>query len=355
MKPRLSRALLVVAVFALLAAITTASHYVSDTTRSVTPPAAPPKPLDVVFWSSFRYYLAWALCTPFVFWLARRAPLIGPRRYRSVAVHLAVPAVAALPFFTFRLLLNTLLTFSAPRLDLLASIWRFVWAMETLVIYPIYWLLLGVGTMLQVQRAAAARQVHAVDLERSLTDAQLDTLRMKLQPHFLFNTLNAIGALAQQGDTDDVVLMVEHLGTLLRLSMETSARQLVTLEEELHLLDAYLAIEEVRHKNRLVVSRDIDPGIGATLVPTLILQPLVENAVAHGLGGRIDATSIEILARRNAEGVEVAISDDGPGLPAGWTLARNAGRGLGNVLERLAALYGDRAQLEVAGRPEGGR
>ena len=349
MKPRLARALLVVAVFAGIATITATMHYLADTGQA--PPPASAKPLDLVFWSAFRYYLAWAICTPAVFWLARKVPVIRRQWFWPAVFHLLVPAVAALPFHLFRVLLNSALMLEPPPLARVLAAWPDLYPLASLAVLPIYWFLLAAGSALQVQRDAEAQRVQATHLQRSLADAQLDGLRMKLQPHFLFNTLNAIGALAGQDDTDGVVQMVDHLGTLLRLSMETGGRQLVALDEDMRVLDAYLAIEEVRHRDRLAVVRRIEPGAGQAMVPSLILQPLVENALAHGLGGRIDASIVEITARRDGRRLELSVRDDGPGLPRGWTLARGAGRGLTNVLDRLRALYGEHASLEVVPGP----
>ncbi|MBP1634342.1 MAG: hypothetical protein H6Q10_916 [Acidobacteria bacterium] len=353
MKPRLARAFLVLAVFAVLATVGATSHYLADTGQAA-PPSPSAKPVGMVFWSAFRYYLAWAICAPAIFWLARKVPLVRRGWYRPAVFHLLVPVLAAVPFLTFRLLLNGALTLTSPPLAKVAAYWQLVVPMETLAAIPVYWLLLVTGTTLQVQRDTAARRVQAVQLERSLADAQLDALRTKLQPHFLFNTLNTIGSLARQEDAEAVVEMVDHLGGLLRLSMETSGRQLVTLEEEWRALEEYLAIEEVRHGDRLAVVRRLDPEALRAMVPSLILQPLVENAIAHGLGGRIDASLVEITAVRDGAGLELSVRDDGPGLPPDWTLARGAGRGLSNVLERLHALYGDGARLEVAPAPAGG-
>ncbi len=169
--------------------------------------------------------------------------------------------------------------------------------------------------------------------------AQHDALKMKLQPHFLFNALNAIAALAREGETGAVVRMVEHLGTLLRLSMETSARQFVTLDQELALVDAYLAIEGVRRGDCLHVVRRIDPEVRQALVPNLILQPLVENALVHGLSRRLDASLLEVAARRDGGLLRIAVRDDGPGLPAAWSLAANAGAGVRNVTDRIRSLF----------------
>ncbi|MDO8835110.1 MAG: histidine kinase [Vicinamibacterales bacterium] len=366
MTPRTARILLVVAAFALMTTVTLTEQFLTYENAAPPPPPAPKaaapqppassmlKPFPVLFWSGFRYFLAWALVAPGIFWLSRAVPVARRRWWWPALFHVLVPIAAAIPFFTFRLVFTAALAWRVPPLYVVPEMWWKILSMESIAIAPTYWVLIGAGSLLQFYRDDEARQVRTIELQRALSAAQLDGLRMKLQPHFLFNTLNAMGALAREGDTDDVVRMVDHLGTLLRLSMETSGRQLATLDDELRLLDAYLAIEEVRHKDRLRVSRRIDASTGVALVPNLILQPLVENAIAHGLGGRIDARTVEIAARRDHLWLEVSIRDDGPGLPDGWTLQRGSGRGLKNVQERLAALYGDDARLSVENAPGGG-
>jgi LytS/YehU family sensor histidine kinase len=219
---------------------------------------------------------------------------------------------------------------------------------------PVYWLLLGFGTALQFSRDHAANELRELELRRSLAAAQLDTLKMQLQPHFLFNTLNGVASLAQSGDTDAVVRVVEHLGTLLRLSMEMSARQFVTLNEELAFVDAYLAIEEVRFGERLRIVRRIAPDARRALVPNLILQPLVENALTHGLSGRLEASLLEIAARRDGTVLHIAVRDDGPGVPAGWSLAANAGAGLRNVRDRIQSLFPGACAFHVENGATGG-
>jgi LytS/YehU family sensor histidine kinase len=226
--------------------------------------------------------------------------------------------------------------------------------MLVLAVLPVYWLVLGAGTALQIYRDRKASQIHAIELRRLLEAAELDALRMKLHPHFLFNTLNTIACLARDGETEAVGQVIEHLGTLLRLSMDTSGRQLVTLEEELALLDEQLAIEEIRFRDRLRVIRRVEPASRGALVPNLILQPLVENAIAHGLSQRLDASLLEISARRDGPDLRVVIRDDGPGLPPGWRFATHARRGLRNVAERLQALYAASFHLDIVNSATGG-
>jgi two-component system, LytTR family, sensor kinase len=353
MNSRLTRALLVVAVFALLAILSAAGSYVVGEARSPMP-APMAKPFGLLWWANFRYFLAWALVTPLVLRLGRLVPLARGTLAKSVVFHVAVPVVGSLPFFGLRLLLNSVLSWHVPSLGALMPLLRKVLLLETLSVLPIYWMLLSAGWAFRFYREYEAERFHAIELQRSLAAAELDALQMKLQPHFLFNTLNAIGTLAREGDTSAISHIVEHLGVLLRLSMETGGRQFVTLDEELALLDEYLAIEEVRFGDQLRVVRHLDARARRALVPNMILQPLVENALVHGLAGRIGAGLVEVSSAIDGTMLTVSVRDDGPGLAPGWTLSRHAGRGLTNVAERMSALFGGDGELEVVNAPGGG-
>jgi len=176
---------------------------------------------------------------------------------------------------------------------------------------------------------------------------------MKLQPHFLFNTLNSIRFLALERDSTAVVTTVERLANLLRASM-ASGSQLVPLEQELALADEYLAIEQMRFGERLRIVRRVEPAVRRARVPSLVLQPIVENSIKHAFSRRLDASCLEIAAVRDGDTLRLAVSDDGPGLPPGWDLATSCGRGLRNVIERLDALYRDSWSLAVGGGALGG-
>ncbi len=375
MKPKLARALLVLTVFTLLGVITATEWRVATAVRATLQPPpsgaqqagtspsptvvnardAATTPSGTIFLGEFRFYLAWALLAPGIFDLARRFPLPGPGRLRALAVHLLVPVAGAIPFFWFRRLLAAVFAGSMPTWNLIANIrWREAFILQTTAAVPTYWLLVALGTIVLVTKNHAAQEAREMELQRSLAAAQLDALKFQLQPHVLFNTLNAIASLAQAGNVDAAGTVVERLGTLLRLSMETSGRQLVTLDEELELVDAYLAIEDVRLGDRLRIVRRIDPDVHRALVPNLILQPLVENALVHGLAGRLDATLLEVAAWREGASLRVAVRDDGPGLPADWTLERNAGAGLRNVVDRLDGLYAGQCGFELQNGAAGG-
>ncbi len=361
MKPKLARALIVLAVFALLAVLAATDAYVTLTWAPPPPPpsakapagssvfpqvvkpaARPPDGVTLtrVFMNQFRTYVAWALVLPGILYLSRRVPLLGHRRARAVLFHAVVPFAGALPFFFLRFVVNRAFGVPFPPwAGLVISPWGLILVFQALTAAPVYWLLVGLGTLLQFSRQHEANRMAEIELRHSLAVAQLDALKMKLQPHFLFNALNSIAALVRVGETAAVVRTVEHLGTLLRLSMETSGRQLVSLDQELALVDAYLAIEEVRFGDRLRVVRRIAPDARHALVPNLILQPLVENALVHGLSRRLDASLLEVAARREGRLLHIAVRDDGPGLPPAWSLGAAAGAGLKNVTDRIQGLF----------------
>jgi signal transduction histidine kinase len=360
MNPRLARVSIVLAVFALLAVLAATESYVTLLGRPPDPPRAPsaaaeraehgstaparkspasPQP-RLVFLNQLRLYTAWALVTPGIVYLARRVPLRGRHRARALLFHAMVPIACALPFFFFRFVVNRAFGVSLPSWAALTlAPWGRVLVLQASAALPVYGLIVGLSTLAQLSRAYERNRLAEIEIRHSLSVAQHDALKMKLQPHFLFNALNAIASLAREGETGAVVRMVEHLGTLLRLSMETSARQFVTLDQELALVDAYLAIEGVRRGDRLHVVRRIDPEVRQALVPNLILQPLIENALVHGLSRRLDASLLEVAARRDGGLLRIAVRDDGPGLPAAWSLAANAGAGVRNVTDRIRSLF----------------
>ena len=178
-------------------------------------------------------------------------------------------------------------------------------------------------------------------------------LRLQLHPHFLFNTLHTISALMHK-DLRAADRMLALLGDLLRDSFERVGAQEVSLKQELGFLDRYLEIERTRFRDRLTVTLSVDPETLDAEVPNLLLQPLVENAIRHGLGKRQDAGHIEIVARRNFERLDLRIRDDGPGLPEGSETALRAGVGLANTQARLEQLYGSNHRFDLRNRPEGG-
>jgi two-component system, LytTR family, sensor kinase len=176
-------------------------------------------------------------------------------------------------------------------------------------------------------------------------EAQLKMLRYQLNPHFLFNTLNAISTLVLERDTAGANLAVTRLSAFLRRTLDQDPVKKVTLREELDALDLYLGIETLRFGSRLVVSRDVDPGALAALVPSLVLQPLVENALKHAISVREEGGTLLVKAQRLEDRLRLIVADDGPGFSAQSPSAEPLGVGLRNTRDRLAVLYGTQAQI----------
>jgi LytS/YehU family sensor histidine kinase len=194
----------------------------------------------------------------------------------------------------------------------------------------------------------AQLDAHRAQLEAQLADARLRALRMQLQPHFLFNTLHTIAGHVREGQRDTAVELIARLSRILRRSLEDEDRHEVPLSEEVELLAEYLALERARFGDALVTRFDIAPDAKDVAVPRLILQPLVENALRHGLGPREGGGELRIAARRDDGHLVLEVVDDGVGYdPVRATL----GVGLANTRERLAQLYGSRQRFEI-GRGE---
>jgi hypothetical protein len=215
----------------------------------------------------------------------------------------------------------------------------------------VYLIIASAAHAMAFYRQAQERERQSLALVASRNQAKLDALRLQLQPHFLFNTLNAISTLVHR-DPDAADNLIGDLSDLLRVSLQTTAHE-VTLARELELLDHYLAIEQARLGDRLRIRREIDPAALGAFVPTLILQPLAENAVRHGIEPRLAPGTITLRARREGGVLRLAVADDGVGFNPAASVARR-GIGLANSEERLRTLHGDRAQLEVVTPPAGG-
>jgi two-component system, LytTR family, sensor kinase len=303
------------------------------------------------------YYLMWAALTPLIFAAARRVPFRRRRWLPPLAFHLLTSVVvsASAPVVLGILFGAVVRGYAWPDAsELVSPVWTRLAAYRALADTSIYWMILAAGFTLRAYDLDQGRQQQAADLKRALVVAQVDALKLKLQPHFLFNTLNSISFLAVERDTTGVVTMVERLSALLRSSMQATGSQLVTVQDELALLDQYLAIEEIRFADRLRVVRCVEPAVMNALIPSLVLQPVIENSIKHGFSRRIDASRLEIAVRREGDTLVVDVRDDGPGLPPGWDIATRCGRGLKNVIERLDKLYPGAWAFTLIDAPGGG-
>ena len=204
----------------------------------------------------------------------------------------------------------------------------------------VYAAIAGTGHARVLYERYRERQMAAVRLEAQLTAARLEALQSHLQPHFLFNSLHTIASLARAGDNTGVVRLVADLSELLRHGLDNGSRRHQSVREEIDLVERYLAIQRVRFGDRLSVTVDVADDALAARVPLLVVQPLVENALRHGLGPKVGPGHVAVRIRTTGTDTEIEVEDDGVGLPAGWSASAGNGTGLRNLAARLEAEFG---------------
>lgn len=303
---------------------------------------------------SLTMWWAWGLIAPLVVAADRALPFSD----RQLAPRLAAHVVLSLAFT----LLDVYVSAALRALMQLAP-WSSVFTVQIvrnalsgmyLWGWLIYWVILGAWLALNYYERFITSELRRERVERNFSEARLNNLRLQLDPHFLFNALNTVSS---QVDRDPRLArrMIEHLGDLLRLSLDSKDRQEVTLAEELGFLDHYLAIQRIRFGDHLRIETDVAPEVRRASVPSLILQPLVENAVRHGLASRAGGGTVTVSARPAGDRLEIRVQDDGVGLPHGWRLETGAGVGLSVTRERIAALHPNgSSRFTVMSRASGG-
>lgn len=325
-------------------------------------------PLDFLAAITFPQYVVLVPFVPAVLFLADRFP-VGPGRWRrSLLTHVA----ASLAFISIYgatavwVCDYVFAPMALPAEQLPRGYNDYLFGLRRVVaVYGVLWIglyglivgghhtLFYLRRALQRDREAADLALRALRLEAGLAQANLHALNMQLQPHFLFNTLNAISVLAAKGERVETVRMIGRLSELLRMSLGNTA-QTVSLSRELEFARRYLDIEQVRFQDRMAVRFEVTPDTLAAQVPSMILQPLVENAVKHGLSRKRGAGRIEVRSRRAADTLELSVRDDGPGF-GGARAGGRAGVGLVNTRARLEQLYGaDGFELHRGDAPGGG-
>ena len=301
------------------------------------------------------YWYSWACLTPAILYLARRAPFIDRDSWKfALAVHVPGVFVVTAAHVVLAVSSQTAIVWlvGQEQRSWTAEAQRmffnnFDWEMMT------YWAIVGLSHALRYHNEAQDRALRASQLETHLVEAQLQALQRQLQPHFLFNTLHTISALMHR-DINAADDMIAKLSDLLRISLQNVGVQEVTLKQELDFLSKYLEIEQTRFRDRLTVVFDVQPDTLDALVPNLVLQPLVENAIKHGIGPRPTPGQIEIRTRRLGSMLELDIKDNGVGLSAARLTDFNRGIGLGNTRSRLQHLYGSSHRFEFRQPPGGG-
>jgi len=287
---------------------------------------------------SLTQWWAWGLIAALVVAVDRRLPISDRQLARRLAAHLPLSVIFTCLYYYVAAALRAVCQLGswAPvvSLGLLRDALggMFLWG------WLVYWVILGAWLAFQYYERFLSSELRRERLERNFSEARLNALRLQLDPHFLFNALNTVSSQVER-DPKLARRMIEHLGDLLRLSLDSKDRQEVALIEELAFLEHYLAIQRIRFGENLRIETDVAPEVRHASVPSLILQPLVENAVRHGLGGRAAGGTVIVTARPAGDRLEIHVQDDGVGLPAGWQLDAHAGVGLSVTKERIAELH----------------
>jgi len=290
------------------------------------------------------WYVFAALSVPTI-WLTRRIPIERPHRAQGALQH----ALASVGFsFAYMVMRGGIATWQSPTASfaqsfnaLLFKTWHF-----NLIVY---WVIVAVSHAFDYARKFRERELRAAELEKRLTEARLQALQMQLNPHFLFNTLHAISALMHR-DVEAADRMLVRLSDLLRRALDTSDTQEVTLREEIEFLSRYAEIEQTRFGDRLKIEMNIAPDTLDALVPNLVLQPLLENSIRHGIEPHARVGRIEVMAQRAGDVLHLEVRDNGGGLNGKMV----EGVGISNTRARLQQLYGARQKLELSNAAEGG-
>jgi signal transduction histidine kinase len=284
-------------------------------------------------------WYTWGLLGWMMVLIDRRLPVSQERLGPRLLWHVPLSLLFSLLFLCVRFFIDAVFFQEAPH----ASVWPKLadairnggvqWNVLN------YWLILGAYLALNYHREVQERRRRAAHLESLLTEARLSALRAQLHPHFLFNALNTVSAYVEN-DPRRARAMLEHLGNLLRFSLDSGERREVSLAEEIEALNHYLAIQSARFSGRLRTHLDIPSELFEARVPGLVLQPLMENAITHGVSHLPGGGEVRVSARRDEAHLMLTVADSGVGLPTGWSLDRDAGIGLSNTRSRLAETYG---------------
>ena len=293
-------------------------------------------------------WLPWALATPLISSLARRHPLAHGKLLRAATVHLAAFATVSVLAGTWSTVLQMLFNpWYHKQPPTFIETWTTTLLYQILIFLIVYALILTVTFVMDARARVARQTTETARLNAELSRAQLAALRRQIEPHFMFNTLNSIAGLVRDHANDAAVSMIVGLSEFLRRATEDSHRSQVTLAEEVEYLQRYLEIQKVRFGERLQVSVDIPGELMCAQVPNLLLQPLVENAIKHGIAKRVGGGTVRIAGARADGSLRLTVYNDGPGDLPDWQ-ATHTGVGLGNLRTRLQILHGNESSLQLS-------
>jgi len=305
-----------------------------------------PEP-GLVFRLTLPGWYIWGALAPLIFYLARRFPLEGSALPARVLLHLGANMLVGSAWVAIVISLRG--AFDLPG----ATDVRPVVVSSIGTSLLVYWTIILIGHAMQYRQDRETRARRESELAAQLSQARLAALKSQLHPHFLFNTLNAVSAFVRS-DPARAESMLAELGDLLREVLEAPDRQVVPLSRELDFVDRYLSIQQTRMGDRLRVDREIGEDTRDLMVPSMLLQPLVENAVEHGIARRRDGGRLSIRTTRLDANLELMVADDGPGAPSAKLDPASWRVGLQNTRDRLEQLYEGRAVFQVENGPDGG-
>jgi sensor histidine kinase YesM len=290
----------------------------------------------------------WALMAPLILQMRQKMPLRRGHWLGGISFHLFMSFVVMATYYLGRMLFYV--TFSEEPLTAFWTIALKGFFGRNLIDMAYYWAVLGFGYSLEIYHRYKNEELRAVQLEARLVETELKALREQLRPHFLFNTLNTIAVLVRESKNDDAVNLIARLSSLLRMSLDNTRVHEVTVRQEMDFLELYIGIQKARFSDRLNVGIAIEPAAMEARIPNLLLQPLVENAIVHGIASKTGPGHVEIVGHVEAGKLHLEVRDDGPGLGHGLKRARE-GIGLSNTRERLAKIYGAQGQLSLRSEP----
>jgi hypothetical protein len=297
-------------------------------------------------------WYVWAGLTPLVFSLGQRVRLERQQWVAAGLFHLVAGSVVALVDLALVTAINRQF---GPTVSYVGPVFWDVYLKIVLRFFHssfiIYWVIVAAAHAVRYYRSSRDREVEGIRLQAELTQAQLAALRMQLQPHFLFNTLHTIASLVRDGRGEAATTTIARLGELFRQTLGNVQRDEVPLREELGFLEAYLEIEQTRFSDRLAVRFDVDQEALGAMVPNLSLQPLVENAIRHGIARDPSAGRIEVRAARRDAALRIEIRNDGPAYTGNGS---SGGLGLANTRARLHRMYGSASRLDLLPDQSGG-
>ena len=287
-------------------------------------------------------WLVWVLATPLVLRLGRQYPPVRFRPISTWLIHVAACGIVGLVSAAWEAflieMLNPMLKSPAP--GPFRSLWLGTLYSEVLLYLSLYAALLAISYILESRERLIRQQIETARLNEQFSKAQLDALRRQIEPHFLFNALHAIAGLVREKRNDTAVTMIAGLSEFLRKVVDTSDRHEVPLGEEVQFLQKYLEIQKVRFADRLQLSVDVPEKLYTALVPSLILQPIVENSIKHGIAKEARGGWIRVTAFHSDGQLTLRVYNDGPGLPADLENTQS-GIGIANLRSRLRAMFGD--------------